>query len=177
MCTGQVGPTGRSVGSGAAEPSKAQDTIPGSCCAFRASWGQANVHAPAPWSRKSCLPVSRPAGTKAGVRAPAPWSRKSCLPVSTSQAPVNPPRPRPPPHRCRHTPPAVTTCAYLPACLPLPWESRTPALLGASREELESKRGWLLYVILDTGYLRCRCSFRGKRYVWGTRGEGVIVHA
>lgn len=51
------------------------------------------------------------------------------------------------------------------------------ATLGASREELESKRGWLLYVILDTGYLRCRCSFRGKRYVWGTRGEGVIVHA
>lgn len=49
--------------------------------------------------------------------------------------------------------------------------------LGASGEELESKRGWLLYVTLDTGYLRCRCSFRGKRYVWGTRGEGVIVHA
>lgn len=51
------------------------------------------------------------------------------------------------------------------------------ATLGASGEELESKRGWLLYVTLDTGYLRCRCSFRGKRYVWGTRGEGVIVHA
>lgn len=125
-------------GLGGSRASKAQDTIPGSCCAFRASWGQANVHAPAPWSRKSCLPVSRPAGTKAGVRAPAPWSRKSCLPVNTSQAPVNPPHPRPPPHRCRHTPPPVTTCAYLPACLPLPWESRTPALLGASRGESEN---------------------------------------
>ena len=86
----------------------------GSCCAFRAPWGQASVH------------------------AHAPWSRKSCLPVSTSQAPVNPPRPRPPPLRCRHTPPAVTACAYLPPCLPLPPESRTPALLGTSGAESDS---------------------------------------
>lgn len=105
---------------------------------FRASWGQAGVHAPAPRYRKSCLPVSRPAGTKAGVHAPAPWSRKSCLPVSTSQAPVNPPHPRTPPHQCRHTPPAVTTCAYLPPCLPPLRESRTPALLGTSGGESEN---------------------------------------
>lgn len=54
------------------------------------------------------------------MHAPAPWSRKNCLPVSTSQAPVNPPRPRLPPLRCRHTPPAVTTCAYLPPACPCP---------------------------------------------------------
>ena len=113
MCTGQVGPTGRSVDSGAAEQARLRMRYLGSCCAFRAPWGQASVH------------------------APAPWSRKSCLPVSTSQAPVNPPRPRPPPLRCRHTPPAVTACAYLPPCLPLPRESRTPALLGTSGAESE----------------------------------------
>lgn len=114
LCTGQVGPTGRSVDSGAAEQARLRMRYLGSCCAFRASWGQASVH------------------------TPAPWSRKSCLSVSTSQAPVNPPRPRPPPLQCRHTPPAVTACAYLPPCLPLPRESRTPALLGTSGAESEN---------------------------------------
>ena len=114
LCTGQVGPTGRSVDSGAAEQARLRVRYLGSCCAFRASWAQASVH------------------------APAPWSRKSCLPVSTSQAPVNPPPPQAPTSPIQAYPSCSHCLCLLAPCLPLPRESRTPALLGTSGAESEN---------------------------------------